>query len=43
MMDSDLLEMLVYVIVIGVIPYLAVEAYELVQRTLAKHRTLRRP
>jgi hypothetical protein len=38
-MESDLLEMLAYVVTIGVLPYVLVEIYELSQRTIAKHRS----
>ena len=37
-MESDLLETLVYVGLIGVLPYVAVEAYEFAQRTIARRR-----
>lgn len=38
METDDLLETLVYLGLIGVLPYVAVEVYELVQRTIARHR-----
>jgi hypothetical protein len=37
-MESDLLETLVYLGVLGVLPYVAVEAFELAQRTIARRR-----
>ena len=38
MESDDLLETLVYLGVIGVLPYVAVEVYDLVQRTIARRR-----
>lgn len=37
-MEAELLEILVYLGALGVLPYVAVEAYELVQRTIARRR-----
>lgn len=37
-MESELLETLVYVGLIGILPYAAVEAFELAQRTIARRR-----
>jgi hypothetical protein len=37
-MEAELLETLVYLGVLGILPYVAVEAYELVQRTIARRR-----
>lgn len=37
-METDLLETLVYVGLIGVLPYVAVEAFELTQRTIARRQ-----
>jgi len=37
-MEDDLLKILVYVALIGVLPYVAVEIYELAQRTMARRR-----
>ena len=38
METDDLLETLIYLGLIGVLPYVAVEVYELVQRTIARRR-----
>jgi hypothetical protein len=38
MESDDLLETLVYLGLIGVLPYVAVEIYELAQRTIARRR-----
>ena len=35
---DDLLETLVYIGLLGVLPYVAVEIYEFAQRTIARHR-----
>lgn len=37
-MEPDLLETLVYVGLIGILPYVVVEAYEMAQRTIARRR-----
>jgi type II secretory pathway pseudopilin PulG len=37
-MDNDLLETLVYLAILGILPYAAVEAYELAQRAIARRR-----
>ena len=42
MESNDLLETLVYLGIIGVLPYVAVEAYELVQRTIARRKEVSR-
>ncbi len=37
-MDPDLFEILLYIGALGLLPYVAVEAYETVQRTIARRR-----
>jgi hypothetical protein len=37
-MEADFLEMLAYVIAIGVLPYVVVEASEMLQRIIARRR-----
>jgi Tfp pilus assembly protein PilE len=41
-MESDLLETVIYVLLVGVLPYVAVEAYEFAQRTIARRRQAHR-
>ena len=41
-MKTDMLEMMLYVVAIGIIPYLAVETYEMLQRTIMKRKRLLR-
>lgn len=37
-MDNDLLETLIYLSLLGLLPYVAVEAFELAQRTMERRR-----